>query len=69
MLCVCPGLRFVLVTEVGISAQVVDSYLRRVYAAYSDFALKNPFYDLDMPLRCQLFDNEIDKIFAEYIKS
>lgn len=57
-----------LVTDSALSSSAVDGYLRRVYSAYSDFALKNPFYDIDMPLRCQLFEEQIDKIFAEYIK-
>ncbi|KAL8425846.1 hypothetical protein Efla_007267 [Eimeria flavescens] len=45
------GLRFVLVCEPQVSVQSAEGHLRRVYSAYSDFALKNPFYDVDMPLR------------------
>lgn len=61
------GLKFVLVTELTVSTVTVDSLLRRVYEAYSDYVLKNPFYDLDMPIRCQLFDREIEDIFSDYI--
>ncbi|OEH79421.1 sybindin family protein [Cyclospora cayetanensis] len=63
------GLRFVLVAETGVSSQLIENCLRQAYAAYTDFGLKNPFYDLDMPLRCQLFEEEIDKIFGDYTKS
>jgi len=34
----------------------VDRFLRRVYNLYADYVLKNPFYELDMPIRCELFD-------------
>ncbi|PFH38791.1 sybindin family protein [Besnoitia besnoiti] len=61
------GLKFVLVTELSLSPTAVEASLRRVYEAYSDYVLKNPFHDADMPIRCQLFDKEIDKIFADYI--
>lgn len=30
--------------------------LRRVHKAFCDYALKNPFYELEMPVRCELFD-------------
>jgi len=29
----------------------VDILLKKVYEVYADFALKNPFYSLDMPVR------------------
>uniref|UniRef100_A0A2K6SFR4 Trafficking protein particle complex subunit n=1 Tax=Saimiri boliviensis boliviensis TaxID=39432 RepID=A0A2K6SFR4_SAIBB len=31
----------------------IDSLLRKIYEIYSDFALKNPFYSLEMPIRCR----------------
>lgn len=37
----------------------IDTLLHRVYEIYSDFALKNPFYSLEMPIRCELFDEHI----------
>ncbi|KRZ72363.1 Trafficking protein particle complex subunit 4 [Trichinella papuae] len=33
--------------------------LHRLYELYSDYALKNPFYSLDMPIRCELFDQAV----------
>lgn len=29
----------------------IDALLRKIYEIYSDFALKNPFYSLEMPIR------------------
>lgn len=29
----------------------LDSFLRKVYQIYADYALKNPFYAMDMPIR------------------
>ena len=28
----------------------------RVYDLYTDYVLKNPFYEMEMPVRCELFD-------------
>ena len=33
--------------------------LTRVYGLYADYVLKNPFYELDMPIRCELFDLQL----------
>jgi hypothetical protein len=29
----------------------LDAFLRRAYQVYADYALKNPFYSVDMPIR------------------
>ncbi|XP_018421658.1 PREDICTED: trafficking protein particle complex subunit 4 isoform X5 [Nanorana parkeri] len=36
-----------------------DTLLRKIYELYSDYALKNPFYSLEMPIRCELFDQNL----------
>ena len=36
--------------------------LRRVHQAYCDYALKNPFYEIEMPVNCDLFDAAIANI-------
>uniref|UniRef100_A0A8C0RM12 Trafficking protein particle complex subunit n=1 Tax=Canis lupus familiaris TaxID=9615 RepID=A0A8C0RM12_CANLF len=38
----------------------IDSLLQKIYEIYSDFALKNPFYSLEMPIRCGLFDQNLE---------
>lgn len=37
----------------------VDVVLRKVYELYADFVMKNPFYQLDMPVRCEAFDRHL----------
>lgn len=39
-------------------------YLKRVYELYSDIILKNPFYDIDMPIRSTAFNEQIEKLFS-----
>jgi hypothetical protein len=38
----------------------VDVLVRRVYELYADFVMKNPFYTVEMPIRCQKFDQGLD---------
>ena len=47
----------------------VDLLLRRIYELYSDFALKNPFYSLEMPIRCDLFDSNLQAVLEQMEKS
>lgn len=37
----------------------VDVIMRRIYELYSDFVMKNPFYQLEMPIRCEAFDRHL----------
>ena len=37
----------------------IDQLLEKIYELYSDFALKNPFYSLEMPIRADLFDQNV----------
>nr|CAG4714178.1 unnamed protein product [Naegleria fowleri] len=32
-----------------------------VYQCYVDYVMKNPFYELEMPIKCSLFDEHLDK--------
>jgi trafficking protein particle complex subunit 4 len=43
----------------------LDMLLRKTYGLYADYVLKNPFYGLDMPIRCELFDVHL----REYVES
>ncbi|KAF2674253.1 Sybindin-like protein [Microthyrium microscopicum] len=57
------GTKFLLITE---PAQPnVEIIIRRVYELYADFVMKNPFYTVEMPIRCQKFDAALD----HFIKS
>jgi len=37
----------------------VDQLLDKIYELYADYALKNPFYSLEMPIRADLFDEHL----------
>lgn len=44
-----PGIKFIVLVDPRQSG--IDALLRKIYEIYSDFALKNPFYSLEMPIR------------------
>ncbi|XP_072210904.1 trafficking protein particle complex subunit 4 isoform X1 [Excalfactoria chinensis] len=54
---VVPGIKFVVLADPRQAG--IDALLRKIYEIYSDFALKNPFYSLEMPIRCELFDQNL----------
>uniref|UniRef100_A0A1B6M0G6 Trafficking protein particle complex subunit n=1 Tax=Graphocephala atropunctata TaxID=36148 RepID=A0A1B6M0G6_9HEMI len=61
------GVKFMVVaepTQLGI-----ETLLRKIYELYADFALKNPFYDLEMPIRCELFDTHLQALLEQMEKS
>lgn len=37
----------------------LEHLLRSVYDLYSDYVMKNPFYEMEMPIRCELFDTNV----------
>jgi hypothetical protein len=53
------GIKFIVATDVNSTSAQVDAYLNKIKQAYVDFAMKNPFYTLDMPIRCDLFDQSM----------
>lgn len=52
-LCLSPfkGIKFIVLADPRQSG--IDTLLRKIYEIYSDYALKNPFYSLEMPIRYQ----------------
>ena len=51
------GVKFLVVCD---PKQVgIEQLLEKIYELYSDFALKNPFYSLEMPIRADLFDQNL----------
>ena len=47
----------------------VELLLRRIYELYADYALKNPFYSLEMPIRCELFDKNLQVVLDQVEKN
>lgn len=60
------GLKFMLVTspynDLNNDGMVAEGILKRIYALYSDYVMKNPFYELDMPIRVELFDIKLTEL-------
>ncbi|XP_050385580.1 LOW QUALITY PROTEIN: uncharacterized protein LOC126802082 [Argentina anserina] len=48
------GTKFFVESEPGI--QQMEGLLKHIYELYTDYVLKNPFYEMEMPIRCELFD-------------
>lgn len=61
------GVKFIIVaepTQVGL-----ETLLKKIYELYSDYALKNPFYSLEQPLRCELFDQNLQVLLESFEKT
>ncbi|KAJ1691597.1 hypothetical protein LUZ63_015752 [Rhynchospora breviuscula] len=48
------GTKFFVICE--LSAPYMELLLKVIYELYTDYVLKNPFYEMEMPIRCELFD-------------
>jgi trafficking protein particle complex subunit 4 len=57
------GTKFLLFTDT-LQANV-DVAMRKVYDLYADFVTKNPFYQLEMPVRCDTFDRKLNSYIRE----
>ncbi|KAK2196562.1 bifunctional Trafficking protein particle complex subunit/Longin-like domain superfamily [Babesia duncani] len=56
---------FMICTSEGPSREHVNVILSYVYELYCDFVQKCPFHQPDMPVRSELFDENISKYFAD----
>ncbi|KAL3899839.1 MAG: hypothetical protein SGCHY_001753, partial [Lobulomycetales sp.] len=64
------GIKFLLTVDPMLSPAAIDIVLGRVYQAYADYALKNPFYILENPIvRCAVFDGCLISLVKEVEKS
>lgn len=62
------GVKFIVVAS-PLVTQPLDVLLRKIYELYSDFALKNPFYSIDMPIRADKFDESLKTSVLKYEES
>jgi hypothetical protein len=57
------GLKIILIADViHIS---LEAPVKRIYELYGDFAMKNPFFTPDMPIRAELFDLAIQRLIRQ----
>ena len=47
----------------------IESLLNKIYEFYADFALKNPFHNLDMPIRSEKFEENLRLLLERVEKS
>lgn len=47
----------------------MDQLLKKIYELYADYVLKNPFYSLEMPIRCELFDANLQSLLEQMEKT
>ena len=43
----------------------METLLKAIYELYTDFVLKNPFYEMEMPIRCELFDLNLAQVIQK----
>ncbi|CAI5742257.1 unnamed protein product [Hyaloperonospora brassicae] len=58
------GIKFFLTAALG--TPDLDVTLRTVYELYVDYVLKNPFYELEMPIRCSLFNTRLTNFVEKF---
>jgi hypothetical protein len=56
------GTKFLIFTEPH--QPNIDVTCKRIYELYADYVMKNPFYQIEMPIRCEAFDRNL----SAYIK-
>ncbi|VEU43378.1 unnamed protein product [Pseudo-nitzschia multistriata] len=57
------GIKFVITAEPNTAVAVdLGQVLREIYVLYTDCALKDPFYELEMPIRCELFTQGVENL-------
>jgi len=59
------GVKFIAICDPRL--QGMEIILRKIYELYADYVLKNPFYALEMPIRCDLFNDNL-KVLLETIE-
>lgn len=58
------GTKFIAATDL-LHTKLTDA-LSKIYALYCDYALKNPFYNLEMPIRSEMFDTKLKQLTQSY---
>ncbi len=57
-------IKFIFVTDYQTNLEKCTENYRKIYDVYSDVVAKNPNYELDMPIRVNIFDEKVNEIFA-----
>ena len=52
-----------LVSDISTPETEMHHILAKVYEIYGNYVSKNPFYEVDMPIRMAKFDKAIEELF------
>lgn len=64
------GVKFVITAERGtVTPKEFDAVIKEIYLMYVDCVLKDPFYELEMPVRSELFTSAVDTLMERMEKS
>jgi hypothetical protein len=56
-------IKFIFVTDISTPNSNIKLKFEELYNNYTDLISKNPFYELDMPIRIDAFDDAVSKLF------
>lgn len=56
--------KFVMIGSPTNTSVAMDRLLQQVYSRYVDYVLKNAFYEMEMPIRCNKFDESLERLVA-----
>lgn len=48
------GVQFFVTAD--LKTENLAGFLREIYSLYADYVMKNPFYELDMPIKCDQWE-------------
>mmetsp|Transcript_19006 Transcript_19006/g.25047 ORF Transcript_19006/g.25047 Transcript_19006/m.25047 type:complete len:149 (+) Transcript_19006:60-506(+) len=63
------GIKFVVTAEASTPGTDLETLLSTVYELFADYVLKNPFYELEMPVRCELFTQHLNSFIEKYVST
>jgi len=52
------GVKFVVTAT--LDSPDLEPWCQKVYEIYSNYALKNPFYEMEQPINCDLFNSQLE---------
>lgn len=61
------GIKFMLIASAAFGSNALEKVLQAVYLVYTDHVLKNPFYELEMPIRIEQFETNLARVIAQAI--
>jgi len=62
------GIKFVITAEPGMTVDI-DTVLKEIYVLFAECVCKDPFYEIDMPIRSELFTQAVDMLIEKVEKT